>query len=178
MSILVVDNHRNVEDALSAFDIGADDVLDPRMQADEVVSRILSVASRRAGYAGPVIRKGNLKVDLRARRAYWGPQAVDLSPSQYEIFELLCLNNMCAVSKDQIMGQLYGVDEGPDPRVIDVFICKIRAKFEAAGAPSTILSTLRGRGITLYVEEDAWTEDDMPLPISDKIVPLDIKRAA
>lgn len=176
LSILVIDNHRTVEDALAAFEGGADDVLDPRMQADEIVSRVLAVAARRAGHAGPVVRMGPLKVDLRMRRAYWGPERVDLSPSQYEIVELLTLNTVGAVTKDQIMGQLYGVDEGPDPRVIDVFMCKIRASFEAAGAPNTIISTLRGRGFSMHVDQSQYEE--LPLPVSDKIVSLDIKRAA
>lgn len=176
MSILVIDNRCQVDDALAAFENGADDVLDPRMQADEIVSRILAVAARRAGHAGPVLRMGPLKVDLRLRRAYWGPERIDLSPSQYEILEMLAMNRLGAVTKDQIMGQLYGVDEGPDPRVIDVFICKIRASLQAAGAADNIIQTMRGRGFSLHV--DARDEIDMPIPFSDKVVSLDVRRAA
>jgi DNA-binding response OmpR family regulator len=80
------------------------------------------------------------------------------------------------VSKEQIMGQLYGIEDGPDPRVIDVFVCKMRAKFQEAGAPDNLISTMRGRGFMLEI--DSQTEEVMPLPISDKIVPLDIRRAA
>ena len=178
MAILVIDNNRKVEDALAAFDGGADDVLDPRMQADEVVSRILAVTSRRAGFAGPILRMGALKVDLRLRRVYWGPDLVDLSPSQYEIFELLCLNNLGVVSKEQILGQLYGVDDGPDPRVIDVFVCKMRARFVAAGAPESMISTLRGRGFLLNIDPNVEHEEPLPLPVSNKIVSLDIRKAA
>lgn len=176
LSILVIDNHRKVEDALAALDGGADDVIDPRMKAEEIVSRILAIAARRAGHAGPVVRMGPLEANLQTRQVFWGMTQVDLSPSQYEIFEMLCLKTVGSVSKDQIMGQLYGVDDGPDPRVIDVFICKIRAKFEDAGAPPSLISTMRGRGFMLHVADAS--EEALPLPVNNKIVSLDLKRAA
>lgn len=175
-SILVIENKGDVDTTLAALDGGADDVIDPHMRAEEIVSRILSVAARRAGYASPILRMGALKVDLRARRVAWGPKRIDLSPSQYEIFEMLCLNRTSSVSKDDIMGQLYGIDDGPDPRVIDVFICKLRAKLVDAGAPSDLIETVRGRGFRLGAIEEG--RGRLPLPIADKKWPFDLRNVA
>ncbi len=175
-TILVIENKGEPTTTLAALEGGADDVIDPHMRSDEIISRILSVAARRAGYSAPILRIGALKVDLRTRRVSWGPKKVEMSPSQYEIFEMLCLNRMAAVTKDDIMGQLYGIDEGPDPRVIDVFICKLRAKFVEAGAPANIIDTIRGRGFQLGTIEEG--RGRLPLPIADKKWPFDLRNAA
>ena len=175
-SILVIENKGDIDTTLAALEGGADDVIDPHMRADEVVSRILSVAARRAGYSAPMLRIGALKVDLRARRVTWGQKRVKLSPSQYEIFEMLCLNRTSAVTKDDIMGQLYGIDDGPDPRVIDVFLCKLRAKLVEAGAPEALIETVRGRGFRLGTIEES--RGRLPLPFSDKKWPFDLRNVA
>lgn len=175
-SILVIQNGASVDNILAAFDCGADDIIDPRMQSNEIVSRILAVVARRSGFAGQVLRIGALKVDLKQRRVFWGPTRVNLSPSQYEIFERLCLNRTVSVTKDEIMGQLYGVDEGPDPRVIDVFVCKLRDRFVAAGAPSDMIETVRGRGFRLGQIDDS--RGRLPLPYVSPGMPVPLDQAA
>lgn len=175
-AILVVENKGDPETTIAAFESGADDVIDPHMRSDEVISRILAVASRRAGYAAPILRIGALKLDLRTRRVTWGNTRIDLSPSQYEIFETLCLKRTGAVTKDDLMGQLYGIDEGPDPRVIDVFMCKLRAKFASVGAPEGIIDTVRGRGFKLGAIDQ--NRGRLPLPIADRKWPFDLRNAA
>lgn len=175
-SIIVIDNNRNMDDVLTALQGGADDVVDPGMKTDEIVSRILSVAARRAGFSGPVLRMGPLSVDLRAREVRWRSSQVTLSPSQYEIFELLCLQRTSAVSKEQIMGQLYGIEDGPDPRVIDVFVCKLRAKLTEAGADEGLIETVRARGFRLTAQQE--NRGRYPLPYVSRELPFDLPDAA
>ena len=176
LTIIAIDNNGKVEDTLAALEAGADDVIDPKMRADEMVSRVLSVTARRAGFSGPVLRIGALKVDLRTRSIFWGPTQIDISPSQYEIFEMLCLNRTSAITKEHVMGQLYGVDDGPDPRVIDVFVCKLRARMTAAGAPTDLIETIRGRGFRLSMADT--DRGRKPLPYVTPVVPIEFPKAA
>ncbi len=175
-AILVLNNKGTLEDKVAALEIGADDIIDPRMRTEEIVSRILSVTGRRAGFAGPILRSGALKLDLRAKRAFWGPDQIEMSPSQYEIFELLCMNQSGIVTKDDIMGQLYGLEEGPDPRVIDVFICKIRTSLAMSGAPADMVETVRGRGFRMTIAEQAGAVQ--PLPFVEPEIPFTLPEAA
>jgi two-component system cell cycle response regulator CtrA len=48
------------------------------------------------------------------------------------------------------MSRAYGVEDGPDQRILDVFVCKLRRKLAAAGS-AEIVRTIWGRG---YVLED------------------------
>jgi DNA-binding response OmpR family regulator len=177
LAILAIDNNDSVDDTIAAFELGADDVIDPRMHTEEAVHRILSVAARRAGHAGQTVRIGELSVDLRKRDVFWRAERVEMSPSQYEIFEMLVLKPNGAVSKEQIMGQLYGVEDGPDPRVIDVFLCKLRARFAEVGAPQGVIETVRGRGFRLNVAQKA-REKRYPMPFADGRVPIEFPKAA
>ncbi len=52
------------------------------------------------------------------------------------------------LTKGAILSNLYdGLDE-PEPKIIDVFICKMRKKLAAAGAPNAI-GTVGGRGYSI-----------------------------
>lgn len=169
MTVIAIDARDQVSDRLAALNAGADDVISPNMRAEEISARIMAVTSRRAGHAGQKLRIGPMKVDLRGRKAYWGPETVTLSRSQYEILELLCLNQDVPVSKDQIMGQLYGIEDGPDQRVLDAFMCKLRAHFADVGAPKDLVETIRGRGFQLNLA-DAKPET--------RLVPVDMEADA
>ncbi|WP_168797707.1 winged helix-turn-helix domain-containing protein [Aliishimia ponticola] len=180
MSILLVDSNRDASDRTDALELGADDVLDPGTPASEVAARILAVATRRAGYAGPVLNIGPLRVSLSERKVWWGAAQVKMSPAQYTIFEKLCLNAPHAVSKHLIMGELYGIDEGGEERTIDVFVATLRSRLANAGAPRTLIETIRGRGYRLA---DVTPEDDQmslpfDMPVEDFGIPAQISDVA
>lgn len=180
MSVLVVDTHDRVADRMKALELGADDIIDPEMSGSEVAARILAIAARRAGYAGPVLNIGPLKVCLQERRVWWGAAQVHLSPAQYNIFETLCLSCPNLVSKDQIMGELYGIDPSAEPRVIDVFVASLRSRLAAAGAPRNLIETIHGRGYRLIDIRPVDTNLTAPVafPVRDPQTPLDLRRAA
>lgn len=149
MSILVINNSSEVRDALMALDGGADDVVHPRMHAREVASRIIAVATRRSGHGGQVLQTGPLRLDLRDHSVTWAGKPVALSPSQYLIFETICMNETRSVQKSELLGQLYGVEDAPDSRVLEVFVNGLRKKLMKAGAPFDIIETVRGQGYRL-----------------------------
>ncbi len=47
------------------------------------------------------------------------------------------------------LNHLYGRLDEPDPKIIDVFICKLRKKLKAATGGNTYIRTVRGRGYVL-----------------------------
>ena len=77
MSILVLNSHNSDTDRTKAFELGADDVITPQMDAREIAARIRAVTVRRAGYCGPNLNIGPMRPRMEERRAYWGPQQID-----------------------------------------------------------------------------------------------------
>lgn len=149
MSILVLNRHKSAADQTKAFNLGADDVIAPDMDGREVTARIRAVALRRAGHSGVKINFGPMQMNVKDRRVYWGHQRVEMTPTQYNIFETICLAAPYAVSKDVIMAELYGVEEGSEPVAIHVFLSNIRSRLVDAGASRDVIETQRGRGYRL-----------------------------
>ncbi len=174
IAILLLNNSGAQDVALSALDLGADDILTPKMCFKEVTHRLLAVVSRRKGNAGPLVQNGPLAIDLRDQSVAWAGKRVSLSPSQYQIFEILCLNRTTVVTKDKILGELYGVDETPDSRVLEVFLNGMRTRLGAAGAPSNLIETVRGQGYRLTsLEHYDMAGERYPLQNIDHLIYAD-----
>ena len=181
MSILVVDTADSAEDRTRALSLGADDIIRSDMPGSEVAARILAVATRRAGYSGPVLNIGQMKVSLQERRVWWGATPVHMSPTQYSIFETLCLTSPELVSKDDILGEIYGLEPIGDARTIDVFMATLRSRLARAGAPRSMIETVHGRGYRLVEVPPTSVEmtASLDLPVEDIENPVDhLRRAA
>lgn len=180
MSILVINSHGSESDKVEAFELGADDVMAATVDGAEMAARILAVATRRAGYSGPTLYIGPLKVKLQERRVWWGTEQVKLSPAQYNIFEKLCLSAPNAVSKHILMGELYGIEEGGEERVIDVFVANLRSRLAAVGAPRDLIETIRGRGYRLaeFTPTGDVQDASFDFPVEELGIPADMTKVA
>jgi DNA-binding response OmpR family regulator len=93
----------------------------------------------RAGAAE--LRLGRMEVVLRG-------QPVPLTPKEYAILELLFLRRGVVHAKPAIVNHVYGAEEGPALRTLDVIVCKLRKKLACFGAPE-LVATVWGSGLTL-----------------------------
>lgn len=182
MTILVVNSADTAEDRLRAFELGADDVVSPQVDGAELAARICSIAARRAGHASPTLQIGPLQLALQQRKVWWSGTPLRLTPTQYQIFEALCLASPRAVSKHDLMGEIYGVEEGSEERIIDVFITTMRDRLQEAGAPRDLIETVRGRGYRLseIILADAAQASNAPfeMPVEDFGIPATMHVAA
>jgi DNA-binding response OmpR family regulator len=132
-----------------ALSLGADDVIARKADAAEIVARVQAVARRRAGLAAPMVETGGLVIDSLGRRVLVGHNEVPLTRLEYELLELLALRHGRIVARDEIMAQLYALNEAPDAKIIGVYVHHIRAKIAALGGNPSVLENVRGRGYAL-----------------------------
>src|SRR5262245_58467776 len=78
------------------------------------------------GHAQSVIATGELRVNLDTKTLEVNGQLVDLTSYEYQMLELLSLR------KGTTLTHLYGGMDEPELKIIDVFICKLRKKLQAA----------------------------------------------
>ncbi|MEL7461150.1 MAG: response regulator transcription factor [Pseudomonadota bacterium] len=131
------------------YQAGADYVETAEPTPEELAARVRAAARRTAGYTMPLATLDNIIVDFDRRRVAVGDVPVALTPAEYEILEHLTLHRKSVVSRDNIMTHLYGLEDGPDPKILDVHTTRIRKKLRTAGADPKQLRTVTGQGYAL-----------------------------
>ncbi len=130
------------------LDAGADTVIDLRSDSAEIVARLAAVARRAHGLSCPRLDLGHLQLNLLRRRAALGPVTLQLAPKLYEILEYLCLRPNRLVTRDALLSHVYALGEEPGRRVLDVYMCTLRASL-APLQGQIVIETARGSGFRL-----------------------------
>jgi two-component system cell cycle response regulator CtrA len=90
---------------------------------------------------------------LDARLAYVDERNVHLTTKEFAMLELLALRKGNTLSKESFVNHLYnGMDE-PDPKIVDVFICRLRKKLSDLSDGDNYIETVWGRGYMLREPE-------------------------
>ena len=110
------------------------------------------------------IRTGDLVVDLKTRDVMADGKPVRLSGKEYSILELLSWRKGVIVTKEMFLGHLYGGQDEPELKIIDVFVCKLRKKLAQATGGSHYIETVWGRGYRL---RDPQKMPSLPRPWAD-----------
>ena len=103
---------------------------------------------RTHGHGSATISVGNLIFDLSRNYAKVGEKRIDLTAKEFLIIEFLALRKGAVLSKDAFLSHLYGGIDEPEPKIIDVFTCKLRRKLVDNGAEGLNIDTVWGQGYT------------------------------
>ncbi len=76
-------------------------------------------------------------------------QRVHLTSKEYQLLQALALRKDGALSKEALLGQLYGGMDEPQPKIIDVFIFKLRKKLSDASQGKNYIETVWSQGYRL-----------------------------
>lgn len=156
--ILMLTALGNELDRVVGLEIGADDYLPKPFSFRELLARIRSIL-RRVELDQQVSKQkiyicGNLRADLSSRRVFKGDKEVQLSAREFELLTLLMSQAGRAVSRDEIIRQVWGIDWSGDPRTIEVHIRWLRLKIEDDPTLPHYVQTVRGYGYRFACTEE------------------------
>jgi DNA-binding response OmpR family regulator len=140
--VLVLTARDAVEDRVRGLDLGAEDYLTKPFSLIEFEARVRALLRRIAPPSARWTIAG-LNVDVEAKRVRVHDKAVDLTPREWALLELFLTRPGRVLSKEQIGGSLFGLDEQLSPNAIEVHVSRLRAKIEPAGVH---IRTVRGFG--------------------------------
>ncbi|MFC4169527.1 response regulator transcription factor [Teichococcus aestuarii] len=152
--VVILASRLRVEEEQAAFNHGADDVLTMPVSTQLLVVRLQAIQRRVLGHASAVLNCGNVTLDQAQRHVMVDGRHVRLTAREFEVLETLMLRPGMLLTKEQFMSRAYGLNEGPNVRVLDVFVCKLRRKLAAAGA-AEIVRTVWGSGYVLREPAEA-----------------------
>lgn len=128
--------------------LGADDYLPKPVRLAELLARMDAVIRRagtRGGPAPEVVCFGDVEVDLGARRVVVGGRDIALTNKEFEVLATLAAHPGTAVSRQQLMDEVWGDAYLAVSRSLDVHLTQLRAKLDRPG----LLATVRGFGYRL-----------------------------
>ncbi|GAQ51185.1 response regulator transcription factor [Streptomyces acidiscabies] len=145
LPVLILTARGDERSVVRGLRLGADDYLVKPVRLAELLARIEAVARRAAALAAPAqrtVRAGDVEVDLDARRVQVGGVEVRLTTKEFAILAALASRAGAAVSRQQLLDEVWGDAYLAVSRSLDVHITQLRAKL---GRPE-LLTTIRGFG--------------------------------
>jgi two-component system cell cycle response regulator CtrA len=130
------------------LDDGADDFITTPCSPDELLARIRAVVRRSQGHANSVLRLGPVELSLDRHEVRVNGQKLSVSRREFGVLELLFLKQGIILNKNAFLNHLYTGMEEPEMKTIDVIICRLRKKLDAAGVPG-LIDTIWGCGYIL-----------------------------
>jgi DNA-binding response OmpR family regulator len=143
--VLVLSARDQVEDRVTALNLGADDYLLKPFDFAELKARVLALLRRRYGEVSSKLNIGELTLDTNARVASLAGAPLPLTPKEYALLETLLRHRGRSFTRAALFERLYdGMSDASD-RVIEVMVSTLRTKLDKAGLPA-LIETRRGFG--------------------------------
>lgn len=148
--ILILSGSTDADTKVKALKCGADEFMTKPFHKDEMLARIRALVRRSKGHAQSAITTGDLTVDLDAQTVEVSGNPVNVTGKEFQMLELLSLRQGTTLTKENFLSHLYGDEDGPEIKIIDLFMCKLRKKLAAAATGgANCIETVGYRGYLL-----------------------------
>lgn len=145
--IIVMSARSEEYDKLFGFELGIDDYVTKPFSPKELMARINAVlnrtTARRTQEEETIIQFDGLKIDIPGRVVYIDGEQIYLTPKEYALLFYLVKNKNIALSRNQLLTDVWGYDFFGDDRTIDTHIKNLRNNL---GPYRDMIVTLRGVG--------------------------------
>jgi two-component system KDP operon response regulator KdpE len=154
--ILILSVRSNEADKIVALDEGADDYLTKPFSAGELLARVRALLRRAAALTSPppLVRAGDLEVDIARRRVRRAGEEVALTPTEFDILAFLARNAGLVCTQRMVLEHVWGPQWAEDAQTLRVHVSNLRKKIEPRPGGSRYIITEPGVGFRFAVPED------------------------
>jgi DNA-binding response OmpR family regulator len=134
---------------LASFEAGVDDILTIPFAPEELLARVIALVRRAYSDAvtfTPVIKLGELEIDILNRTVHSGTSELHLTSLEQSLLYLLAANAGRVVTREEILDTLWGVDYVAESNVVDRQIRNLRAQLQDDWRQPRFIATVPGRG--------------------------------
>jgi len=147
--ILMLTARGQVVDKVVGLKLGADDYLTKPFETIELMARLEALLRRRPAGPSPggdTYRFGDVVVDVRRAEVTRGGRQVDLSAREFKLLRHFIEHRGATLSRDELLAEVWGYDEMPLTRTVDVHVAGLRQKLEANPKLPEYILTVHGLG--------------------------------
>lgn len=137
-------------DELQGFDLGVDEYISKPFSPKILVARIEAILRRTRQQDGEVLKAGGIVLDEAAHMVTIDDKSIDLSFKEFELLSYFMKNEGRALTRENILNQVWNYDYFGDARTIDTHVKKLRNEMGSKGA---YIRTIWGMGYKFEVQE-------------------------
>ena len=149
LPVLAVTRRGDLKTKLAAFDLGVDDIMTLPLSPEELLARVLVISRRGLGAVvalDPVLKIGELEIDIVNRRLRAGPADIHLSGLQLNLLYLLVANAGQIVTRDDIVDVVWGVEYVAESNVVARQVRHLRSELGDDWRKPRFIATVPGQG--------------------------------
>ena len=151
-AIMLLTARDALEDRVAGLDAGADDYLVKPFEFDELMARLRALGRRSSQKIQlDVMELGEFSLDRTSKVLRHKDSIIQLSPREFQIFDLLVQNVGIVVPRDIILDRIWGLESEVSSNNIDSYVKLLRKKLEAAEG-KFLINTIRGVGYKLEIK--------------------------
>jgi two-component system, OmpR family, response regulator len=126
--VIILTAQDQIAARIEGLNSGADDYLVKPFDLSELSARVAAVARRYGGSPNPLLRLGELHIDLARRSVAVAGRPVDLTAREWAVLERLVRHPNGMVAKSDIEDSLYEFGAEIDSNAVEVYVSRLRKK--------------------------------------------------
>ena len=142
--VIILTAQDQIAARIEGLNSGADDYLVKPFDLSELSARIAAVARRYSGNANPLLRRGELEIDLARRIVNVAGKPVDLTAREWAVLERLVRHPNALIAKSDIEDSLYEFGAEIESNAVEVYVSRLRKKLG-----HDAIRTVRGAGYVI-----------------------------
>jgi len=155
--VIVLTSRNDDVDCVASLEAGADDFVAKPFSPRALVARVRAVLRRSERAPAPSTPpaaaatdpSGNLVVDEARRQVTWNGREVSLTKIEFDLLATLAESPGRVRTRGQLVERVWGPSYALTERTVDSHFKGLRRKLEEAGAPASLVETVRGVGFKL-----------------------------
>ena len=155
--IIILTAKDDVSDKVMGLDMGADDYMTKPFAIEELLARIRVAlkrhvpAEKETEQDARILTAGPLRLNRDSREVSFDGREITLTKKEFDLLEYLMSHVNVAISRDQLLNEVWGYSYAGDTNVVDVYVRYLRGKLDD---PFQIkfIHTIRGVGYLFKYE--------------------------
>lgn len=144
--IIMLTAKGDTEDVVKGLEAGADDYMTKPFKPAELLARVRARLRPREERHNEPLRIGNVVIDLAGHTVTRDGQNIPLTPLEFELLANLARQPGQVMTREALLGNVWGYEKTVDSRLVNVHIQRLRAKIEHDPENPEIVLTVRGVG--------------------------------
>ena len=153
LPVIMITARDEMDDRIAALEAGADDFIAKPFNIREVLARVKALLRRSNSKSTHQLNFGDLHLNGPERSCEYAGVKLNLTVREFDLLECFIRNPRQALSRSQLIQNVWGNDYFGDENVVDVYVRYLRKKLEEIKA-ERVIQTIRGVGFALRTENE------------------------